>query len=133
MLTPRRDAGLAIARCDDVVDEAGERRDAADEEGDNGAPVATVSGRVAVDAVEVVHVWYGYITASDDIVATARDKRISGYGLSRWGLCGIVRDELGHENGCHGTQKNGVSAEESKELCGRCEDFPLRLWLAGQW
>jgi hypothetical protein len=47
------------------------------------------------------------------------------------GLCVIVGDELGHENGCHGTQENGVAAEESKELCGRCEDFPLQLWSAG--
>ena len=44
MLTAQRDAGLAIARYNDVVDEAGERGDAADEEGDDGAPVASVSG-----------------------------------------------------------------------------------------
>ena len=25
--------------------------------------------------------------------------------------------ELCHENGCHGTEENGVTAEESKELC----------------
>ena len=80
MLTAHRDAGLATARCNDVVDEAGERGDAADEEGGDGAPVATVSARVAVDAVEVVHVGYGHVTASDDVVAAARDKWISGYG-----------------------------------------------------
>jgi len=118
VLTAQRDAGLVIARCNDVVGEAGERGGAADEEGSDGAPVASVSGRVAVDAVEVVHVGYGHVTVSDDIVAVARDKRISGYGRGKWGLCGIVRDELGHENGCHGTQENGVAAEESKELCG---------------
>jgi hypothetical protein len=118
VLTAQRDAGLAIARGNDVVDEAGERGDAADEEGDYGAPVASVSGRVAVDAVEVVHVGYGHVAASDDVVAAARDKRISGYGRGRWGLWGIVGDELGHENGCHGTQENSVAAEESKELCG---------------
>ncbi len=27
-------------------------------------------------------------------------------------------DELGHEDGCHGTQEDGIAAEESKELCG---------------
>lgn len=122
-----------MARYNDVVNEAGERGDAANEEGDDGTPVATVSGRVAVDAVEVVHVGYGHVTASDDVVAAARDKRISGYGRGMWGLCGSVGDELGHENGCHGTQENGVAAEESKELCGGCEDFPLRLWSAGDW
>ena len=118
MLTARRDASLAIARYNDVVDEPGERGDAADEEGGDGAPVATVSGRVAVDTMEVVHVGYGHVAASDDVVAAARDKRISGYGRGKWGLWGIVGDELGHENGCHGTQENSVAAEESKELCG---------------
>jgi hypothetical protein len=103
VLTAQRDAGLAIARYNDVVDEAGERGDAADEEGDDGAPVASVSGRVAVDAMEVVHVGYGHVTASDDVVAAARDKRISGYEHGKRGLCGIVGDELSHENGCHGT------------------------------
>ena len=71
MLTTRRDAGLAHARYNDVVDEAGEWGDAADEEGGDGAPVAGVFGRVAVDAVEVVHVGYGHVTTSDDVVAAA--------------------------------------------------------------
>jgi hypothetical protein len=39
--------------------------------------------------VEVVQVGYGHITASDDVVTAARDKRISGYGRGRCGLCGI--------------------------------------------
>lgn len=78
-MTAHRDAGLSIACYNDVVDEAGERGDAADEESDDGAPVASVSGRVAVDAVEVVHVGYGHVTASDDVVAAARDRRVSGW------------------------------------------------------
>ncbi len=44
VLTAQRDAGLAISRYNDVVDEAWERGDAADKEGDNGAPVGSVSG-----------------------------------------------------------------------------------------
>ena len=103
MLAAHRNAGLAKARYNDVVDEARERGDAADEERDDGTPVGSVSGRVAVNAVEVVHVGYGHVTASDDVVAAARDKRISGYGRDRWGLCRIVGDELGHENRCHRT------------------------------
>ena len=71
MLTTSRDAGLAISRYNDVVDEAGEWGDAADEEGGDGAPVGGVFGRVAVDAVEVVHVGYGHVTTSDDVVAAA--------------------------------------------------------------
>jgi hypothetical protein len=79
MLTAQRDAGLAHARYNDVVDEAGEWGDAADEEGGDGAPIASKPGRVAVDAVEVVHVWYGHVTASDNVVAVTRDKQISGW------------------------------------------------------
>jgi hypothetical protein len=40
--------------------------------------------------VEVVHVGHGHVTASDNVVTEARDKRISGYGRGRWGPCGIV-------------------------------------------
>lgn len=45
---------------------------------------------------------------------------------------GVGLYELGHEDGCHGAQEDGVTAEESKELRGRCEDFPLWLCLAGK-
>jgi hypothetical protein len=31
--------------------------------------------------------------------------------------CGIVRDELSYQNGCHRAQKDGIAAEESKKLC----------------
>lgn len=90
VLTTQGDAGRFITGCNDVVDKAGQRGDAADNEGGDGAPVTTISGRVAVDAVEIVHVGYGHVTASDDVVAAARQKRISGYGRGRWGLwhCG---------------------------------------------
>jgi hypothetical protein len=117
VLTTGRDAGRLTTRNNDIVDEAWERGNAADEEGDHGTPIARVSGRVAVHAVEVIHVGYGYVTASDDEVAVAQNKRISGYGRSIWGQC-RMGDELSHENGCHGTQENGVAAEEGKELLG---------------
>jgi hypothetical protein len=117
VLTAHRYAGLAIACCNDVVDEARKRGNAADEEGGDSAPITGVFGRIAVHAVEVVHVGYGHITSSDDIVAAARKKRISGDGHCRGGLCEIV-NVLSHQNGCHWPQENGISAEESKEL--RC-------------
>ena len=45
------------------------------------------------------------------------------------GINGAVRkgNVLAHENGCHGTQEDGVAAEEGKEFGGRSEDFPLRV------
>ena len=119
MLTAHRYAGLAIARCNDVVDEAGKRGNAADEEGGDGAPITGVFGRIAVHAVEVVHVGYGHITSSDDIVAAAREiNELVGVDFVGGTLCGILGDVLGHQNGCHWPQENGISAEESKEF--RC-------------
>ena len=87
MLTTRRDASLAITCFDDVVDEAGEWGNAADEESDDGAPVCGVLGRVAIDAMEVVHVGYGHVATSDDKVAAAWDIRISGRQRGKWEWC----------------------------------------------
>ena len=99
MLTAGRNAGLFTSSNLDVVDEAREWGNAADEEGGDGTPITSVAGRVAVDAMEVVHVRYRHIATSDDVV-------------------------VGHEDGCHGTQEYGVAAEESKELGGRGKDLP---------
>lgn len=77
MLTAQRNAGRVTARLNDVVNEAGERGDTADEEGGDGAPVASKFGRVAINAMEVVHIWYGHVAASDNIVTVVRDRRIS--------------------------------------------------------
>ncbi len=74
MLTAHGDAGLAHTRYNDIVDESRERRNTADEEGNDGAPVGSELGRVAVNAVEVVHVRDGHVPASNDVVAAARDK-----------------------------------------------------------
>jgi hypothetical protein len=85
MLTAQRDAGLLITCDNDAVDEARKWGNAANKEGGNCAPIASEFGRVAVDTVEVVHVGYGHITASDNVVTAARDKQVSGHGRGRWG------------------------------------------------
>lgn len=120
MLTTDRNAGLFIARCLDVVHKARQRGDAADPEGDESAPIGAQFGRVAIHAVEIVHVRDGHITTSDDVVAVTEVLVVMRTTST------LGENELGHENGCHGTQENGVAAEESEELCGRCENFPLR-------
>jgi hypothetical protein len=103
--------GRQPARNDDAVDEAGKRGNAADEEGCYGAPVGSELRRVAVNAVEVVHIGYGNVAASDDVVAIGQN------GLVDIDVAdGIVRNVLSHENACHGTEENGVATEESKEL-----------------
>ena len=83
MFATNRDAGLAMTRDNDIVDEAGEWGHTADEEGSNGAPIGSISIRVAVDTVKVVHVGYRYIHAADNVVAVVRDKRISAFGCGR--------------------------------------------------
>ncbi len=77
MLTAFGDSGGFRTCSNDVIDKARKRGNTADEEGDDGAPVATESGRVAVDTVEVVHIGHGHVAASDDKVAAAQRKRIS--------------------------------------------------------
>jgi hypothetical protein len=72
VLAAKRHASLAIACYNNVVNEARERRDAADEEGHDGTPVGCEFRRVAVNAMEVVHVGYGHVTTSDDVVAAAQ-------------------------------------------------------------
>lgn len=57
VLTTCRNSCILVTSLYDVVDEAGEWWNAADEERKNGTPVTGVSGRIAVYAVEVVHVW----------------------------------------------------------------------------
>ena len=77
MFATNRNAGLAMTRDNDIIDKTGEWGHAADEEGSYGTPIGGVFIRVAVDAMKVVHVGYRYIHAADDVVAVARDKRVS--------------------------------------------------------
>ena len=52
----------------DVVDEAWQWRSKAEDESDHSSPVGTISGRVTVHAVEIVHVGNGYATASNNVI-----------------------------------------------------------------
>ncbi len=63
---------VPVARYDDIVDKARKRRDATDEECDHGAPIGSEFWRVAVHAVEPVHVRHGDVAFSDDEVAVVR-------------------------------------------------------------
>ena len=98
MLTTRGDAGRLHARHNDVVDEAGEGGDGADKEGGDGAPVGGVSRRVAVDAVEVVHIGYGHVTTSDDVVAAANGlvdvNLVGGRCVRFWGTNSVMRMDV---------------------------------------
>lgn len=125
-LTADGHAGLLPARDDDIVDEARQWRNAADEEGGDSPPIATPSGGVAVDAMEIVHIGNRYLPTSYDIVTIVGDKRVSDRRYESWGHVGNA-NVLEDENSRHGTQKYGVPAKEGEELRSGCEDFPLRL------
>jgi hypothetical protein len=71
---------------------------------------------VSVNSMEVVHIWDGYVSFSDNIVA-AKD-------VSLW--VSTLKKEclLKDENGCHWSQEDCISTEESKEFRGRCQNLP---------
>ena len=69
MLATQRNAGRAVARYLNIVDEAGEWRNGPEKEGDNGTPIGCVLGRVAIDAVKVIHIGHRDILTSDNKVA----------------------------------------------------------------
>jgi hypothetical protein len=73
VLSAERDAGGAVAGDNDVVHETGEGRDAPDEEGGHGAPIGGEFRRVAVHAVEVVHVRHAHAAAAHDVVVGHED------------------------------------------------------------
>lgn len=72
MLTANINAGSTSASHDNVIDKAWEGGNAADDESNNGTPVGGVLWRVAVDAVEVVHVGYRNISAMNEEVAVRK-------------------------------------------------------------
>ena len=69
MLSADADRGCLIARNNDVVDEAWQRRDATDQERGESAPVGGKFGGVAVHAMEPIHVRHGNVGMSNEEVA----------------------------------------------------------------
>lgn len=69
MLTASRNTGASTTSNLNIVDEAGKGRNTADDEGRDCTPVACEFGRIAIDAVEVVHIGDGHVTSSNDVVA----------------------------------------------------------------
>lgn len=70
MLSSNRDACRSATSYLDIVDETWKRRNTANEESSDCAPVGCKLGRVAVDSVEIVHVRHGDPASSYDEVAT---------------------------------------------------------------
>lgn len=99
VLSTNRHTGGISAGYHNVVHKTRHRRRAANKESCNGAPVGSKLGRVAVDAMEVVHVRHGNVAPPDNEV-------------------------VAHENRCHGPQKDGVASDESKERRSGFEDLP---------
>lgn len=68
MLPAQRNARGTVTRYNNAVHETGQRWHAADDEGDYRAPVGGVAGRVAIHAMEIIHVRHRHVAASDDKV-----------------------------------------------------------------
>jgi hypothetical protein len=68
MLSTQRDAGRTMTCNNNIVDESGKWRYAANKESGHCAPIGRELGRVAVNAVEVIHVRYRDPFPSDNII-----------------------------------------------------------------
>jgi hypothetical protein len=66
----------------DAVDEAWKWRCETHNERYNAAPVCGVTGRVAIHAVEVVHIGHGYVATPSDVITDA--KLVSTVPLARF-------------------------------------------------
>lgn len=99
MLTPDRYRRRRTPGPLDIIHEPRERRDAPDEKRRHRPPVGAEPRRVPVHAVEIVHVGHRDFSLSHDKVIRHEDRR-------------------------HGSQEDGVAAEEGEEFRGGREDFP---------
>lgn len=118
MLTADGNIGASATSLLDVVDKSWKGWKAADEESSDCTPVGAKLGRVAVNAVEVVHVGDGHFAASNDVVAAHMLTTL------RWDAQSAGCHLLSNENRSHWAQEDGVARQESKELGGRSEDLP---------
>jgi hypothetical protein len=126
MLTANGDSSRAHTRYNNVIDKAGKWRNAANKEGSNGAPVSTEFRRVAIDAVEIVHVRYGDIAASNDIVTAARNRLVdmSVVDRRRWGTNSVMRMEV------MGPRKIVYPPRKARNFAADARIFHY-IWLAG--
>lgn len=69
MLTTSRNRSRLSTSCDDAVHETWKGWNTAEHESHDGAPVGCEFRGVAINAVEVVHIWYRDIGLVDDEVA----------------------------------------------------------------
>lgn len=74
MLTTQRNGSRTATSHHDVVHEARQWRNTANEKGSNGSPIGCKFFMVAIDAVEVVHIWDRHITASDNVVTVKQEE-----------------------------------------------------------
>jgi hypothetical protein len=66
VLACKRHAKITLS---DAVYEPGQRRSDSDDECHDRTPIRSKLGRVAIDTIEVVHVWYRNLATASDIVA----------------------------------------------------------------
>lgn len=83
VLAFKRNAEIALV---DTVGKAWKRGQEANDECDNGTPIGAKFGRVTIDAVKSVHVWYGHIATTGDVVAEEHESEYcasaKGYNLT---------------------------------------------------
>lgn len=124
VLTSNGNAGGRSSSDLDIIDETRKRRNTTNEEGCDGSPVRGEFGRVAVHAMEVVHVGHRDPGLPDNVVAA---------GMTRqWTEVSNETGDhvLANQNGRHRSKEDSIATKESQKLRRRSEDFPLRPRLA---
>lgn len=99
MLSSLRHASSTMARCNDVVDETRQRRNATNKESNNSTPITRKLWRVSIHAMEIIHIRHRNVPPSNNVIIRDEDRR-------------------------HGPKEDGVAPEESQELRRRGEDLP---------
>jgi hypothetical protein len=80
VLACKRHAKITLS---DAVYEAGQRRSDSDDQCHDRTPICSKLGRVAIDTIKIVHVWYRNLATTSDVVAEhklVRCNAASNYG-----------------------------------------------------
>ena len=121
MLASQRNTKLALIN---AIHESRQRRCKAHDQSNNGTPIGCEFWRVAVDAVEFVHVWYGDVATTSNVVT------VNMINILLFSICRCEEHSLYHDDGSHRAKEDCISTQEGQKLLRRSQDFPLSRMIA---
>lgn len=133
MLTFSRNTSRSQTCYDNIVDKSRKRGHAADEESDDSTPVRSILGRISIYSVEVVHIWYRNIAASDDEVAVKNGSvNYRRGGRESWVTNSVMRiDVIGPKNMVYPPRNARNLAADARIFHGTNAQLPMTA--ASSW